>query len=111
MSGGYAQMWASAADTDRTVEVLQTSFTEGRLTRDEFDVRLGRALVTRFFGELMEITADLPVGTFGRLPMHPATPPFRRRGTWRTAAGRAAVAAGLVLILAAMAASLIIAQP
>jgi hypothetical protein len=26
----------------------------------------------------MALTADLPVGPFGRLPMHPSTPPFPR---------------------------------
>jgi hypothetical protein len=76
MTGGYARLRASLLDTDRTVEVLKTSFTEGRLTKDELDHRLGRALLTRFFDELMEITADLPVGTFGRLPAHPVDPAY-----------------------------------
>ncbi len=102
-------MRASAADTDRTVAVLKTSFVEGRLTRDELDLRLGQALVSRFFGELMEVTADLPVGTFGRLPAHPASPPFRRPVRWRLVAGRAALVLGLVLILAAAVTNLIVA--
>jgi len=100
---GYARMWASTADTGRTVEVLKRSFVEGRLDRDELDLRLGQALVSRFFGELMEITADLPVGTFGRLPAHPATPPFRRHNSWQVAAGTAAMAVGMLLILIAVA--------
>jgi len=100
-------MRASTADTDRTVAVLKTSFVEGRLTRDELDLRLGQALVSRFFGELMEIIADLPVGTFGRLPAHPASPRFRRPARWRLAAGRTALVLGLVLILAAAVTNLI----
>jgi hypothetical protein len=74
----YVHMRASTADLDRSVEVLKTSFVEGRLTRQEFDLRLGQALVSRFFAELMTLTEDLPVGTFGRLPAHRVTPPFRR---------------------------------
>jgi uncharacterized protein DUF1707 len=84
-TGSYLHLRASSADTDRTVDVLKTSFAEGRLTKDELDLRLGQALVSRFFDELMEITADLPVGTFGRLPAHPASPPFRRPPRWRAA--------------------------
>jgi hypothetical protein len=105
---GYARLRASAADTDRTVEVLKTSFVEGRLTWNELDLRLGRALVSRFFSELMEITADLPVGTFGRLPAHPETGPLRRPGGWMVAAGRAALVLGVVLILAAAVTNLIV---
>jgi hypothetical protein len=103
MSGGYASIRASTADTDRTVAVLKTSFVEGRLTKDELDLRLGQALISRFFAELMAITADLPVGTFGRLPAHPATLRFRRPGRWRTAGGAAAIAVGALLILWAIA--------
>lgn len=109
MNGGYARIRTSTADTDRAVEVLKTSFAEGRLNRDELDLRLGQALVSRFFAELMEITADLPVGTFGRLPAHPASPPFRRPGAWRVAAGRTAILLGFALILAVFLTKLIIA--
>ena len=52
---------------------------EGRLTQDELDDRLGQALVSRAFHELMELIADLPVGPFGRLPAHPSSPPFPER--------------------------------
>jgi Domain of unknown function (DUF1707) len=65
---------SSVADRERSIDVLKRSFVEGRLTRDELDERLGRALVSRAFEELMALTADLPVGPFGRLPMHPSTP-------------------------------------
>lgn len=74
----YAQMWASTADRDRVVEVLKAAFAEGRLTRDEFDLRLGQALGSRYFGDLMTLIADLPVGPFQRLPAHPVAPRLRR---------------------------------
>jgi hypothetical protein len=88
-------MRASTADRDRSIEVLKSSFVEGRLTQDELDLRLGQALVSRFFAELMSITADLPVGPFGRLPAHPVTPPFPRTS-------RRAVAAALLGVLAVL---------
>ena len=54
------------------------SFVAGRLTKEELDLRVGQALVTPFFAELMALTADLPVGPFGRLPAHPVTPAYPR---------------------------------
>jgi hypothetical protein len=108
-AGGYARTWASTTDTDRTVEVLKTSFVEGRLTWEELDLRLERALMSRFFGELMEITADLPVGPFGRLPAHRQTPPSRHGRGWTAAAGRAALVVGVLLIVVAAIANLIVA--
>jgi Domain of unknown function (DUF1707) len=67
----YVHMRASTADLERSIEVLKTSFAEGRLTKDELTERVGQALVSRFFAELMALTDDLPVGVFGRLPAHP----------------------------------------
>ena len=74
----YPCMLASTADRDRSVKVVKASFVEGRLTKEELDQRVGQVLVSRYFEELMALTADLPVGPFGRLPAHPVTPPFPR---------------------------------
>ena len=103
-AGSYVHMRASTADRDRSVEVLKSSFVEGRLTQDELDLRLGQALVSRFFAELMAITADLPVGPFGRLPAHPVTPPFpRTRGPGALTAVAVLVLAGFAVLVALMA--------
>lgn len=83
MVAGYqARMAASEADRGRAIRNLQESFIEGRLTTDEFDQRMGQALVSRDFRELLALTADLPVrSTFDRLPAHRTTPrrPARHR--------------------------------
>jgi hypothetical protein len=80
-------MLASAADRERTIRTLQESFVEGRLTRDELDQRLERALRSRDFPELRTLTADLPPrGPFDRLPAHRTTP--RRTNRGRTNPGR-----------------------
>jgi hypothetical protein len=77
---GYARMLASVADRDRTIKALQESFAEGRLTRDELDERLGQALRSRDFPELLALIADLPLANpFTRLPAHRTTP---RRIDW-----------------------------
>jgi hypothetical protein len=103
----YVHMRASTADLERSIEVLKSSFAEGRLTMQEFDLRVGQALVSRFFAQLMELTEDLPVGTFGRLPAHPVTPPFRRTRRLAVAAevpvlsGFAVLLVSLLCLLAA----------
>jgi DUF1707 SHOCT-like domain len=73
-AGRQARMLASVADRDRAVRILQASFVEGRLGMDEFEQRVGLAIVSRDFGELLALTADLPAGPFGRLPAHRVTP-------------------------------------
>ena len=82
----YPCMLASRADRDRSVKVVKASFVEGRLTKEELDQRVGQALVSRYFEELMTLTADLPVGPHGRLPAHPVTPPFPRMNRLAVAA-------------------------
>ena len=43
------------------VEALREAYTEGRLTRDEFDERMSAAYAGKTWGQLRELTADLPV--------------------------------------------------
>ncbi len=74
MAASYVRMLASPADRDRAIRVLQDSFVEGRLTKEEFDDRVGQAIMSRDFGELLTLISDLPVGPFGRLPAHRVTP-------------------------------------
>jgi hypothetical protein len=65
--GGYQvrmnpAMRAASADRERAVDVLKAGFTEGRLTQDEYNDRMGRAYAARTYGELTALTADLPAG-------------------------------------------------
>ena len=73
-AGRQVRMLASVADQDRAIRILQASFVEGRLAMDEFEQRIGLAIVSRDFRELLALTADLPAGPFGRLPAHRVTP-------------------------------------
>lgn len=53
---------ASSADRERAVGVLRAGYTEGRLSQDELDDRIGQAYAARTYGELWALTSDLPAG-------------------------------------------------
>jgi Domain of unknown function (DUF1707) len=55
-----SQLRASHADRDQVVDTLKDAFVQGRLTRDEFDTRMGHALASRTYADLATLTADLP---------------------------------------------------
>lgn len=55
-----AQMLAADSDRDQVVALLTTAFTEGRLTKDEYDARLGHALTARTYGDLDTVITGLP---------------------------------------------------
>lgn len=62
-AAGVNPAWlASSADRERAVGVLRAGFTEGRLTQDELDDRVARAYAARTYGQLWELTSDLPAG-------------------------------------------------
>jgi len=63
---GPRGMRASDADRDRVVELLGVAYSEGRLSKDEYDGRLQDALSARTWAELDQIVADLPAA-------HPTT--------------------------------------
>ena len=80
-----------AADTDReaVAAALGTHMATGRLTLAEYDDRVARAWAARTYGELAELTADLPA------PGPAATPrPVERRGASPCDASRGASPAG-----------------
>jgi ferric-dicitrate binding protein FerR (iron transport regulator) len=64
---------ASDRDRDRVVDELRAHGAEGRLTVEELEERVRRALAARTLGELAELTRDLP--DHGS----PARPARRRR--------------------------------
>lgn len=60
VAAARARLRASDADRERAVEALKVAFTRGRLTRDELDVRLNRALLARTYSDVAAATADMP---------------------------------------------------
>ena len=63
MANDPPELRASHEDRDRVVEALRVAGGDGRLSADELDIRLERALSSRTLGELAELTADLPIAS------------------------------------------------
>src|SRR3954451_19023110 len=51
---------ACDTDRDRVAEFLNVAYSEGRISRDEFDDRLDSALSARTYADLDQIVTDLP---------------------------------------------------
>ncbi len=77
--------WIRASDQDRerVIGVLCDAYAVGRVSREEFDERSIAAYSARTWGELRDLTADLPAPPTGGLP---ADAVARRDVTRRTAA-------------------------
>jgi hypothetical protein len=71
-----------ASDADRTTvaDVLGGHMSAGRLTVAEYDDRLARAYAARTYGELAELTADLPAAEPLPAPAAPPQPAPRNSG-------------------------------
>ena len=65
-----------AADTDReaVATALGTHMAAGRLTLAKYDERVARAYAAKTYGELEQLTADLPAAA-RRTPAAPTAPP------------------------------------
>ena len=68
-----SELRASHEDRDRVVELLRVSAGDGRLTADELDERLERAMTARTYGELARLVSDLPEEGSAAVPGSPAT--------------------------------------
>ena len=56
------------AERDAVVDSLKAHFGAGRLSLDEFEERTAQALAARTVGELVPLTADLPVARPAAVP-------------------------------------------
>jgi Domain of unknown function (DUF1707) len=57
---GRGHMRAAQADREQAITVLKAAYAQGRLTKDELEVRAGRAFASRTHAELAVLTADIP---------------------------------------------------
>lgn len=73
--GERGKMRAADADRERVVESLATAYSEGRLSKDEYDGRLDSALSARTYADLDQVVTDLPAA---RAPV--ATPVTKTNG-------------------------------
>jgi hypothetical protein len=58
--GGQGTMRAADTDRDQVAGILGTAYSEGRLSRDEYDARLESALSARTYADLDQVVTDLP---------------------------------------------------
>ncbi len=73
----------SDADREQAAETLRQAAGDGRITFDELDQRLEAAYAARTYGDLSEVTADLPASGEqrpGALDTAPGTFPAARIG-------------------------------
>jgi len=83
--GSDTRIRASDADRDRIAAALRENLAEGRLTNEEFDERLDKALAAKTLGELEGLMADLP-GT--SISQRADIPPARAEGNPPSRRGR-----------------------
>ena len=91
---GRGRLRVSHQDREHMVEVLKAAFVQGRLAKDEFDLRVGQALAARTLTDLAALTADLPAGLVtARQRRIPARAQPRPPASKVATSGAAAVAA------------------
>ena len=59
-AGGRSPLRASHADREQVIDALKAAFVQGRLDKDEFDLRVGQVLAA--YADLDVLTADIPAG-------------------------------------------------
>jgi hypothetical protein len=74
-AAGRSRLKASDSDRDRVLDMLKAAFAQGRLTKDEFDARVGQTLLARTWGDLTELTDDIPAWPLPRPAHKPARQP------------------------------------
>ena len=74
-SPGRSGLRASRADRERVIDLLKAAFVQGRLNKDELDLRVGEAFASRTYAGLHALTADIPTGLADTQPLEPAREP------------------------------------
>ena len=70
-AAGPGYLRACHADRDQVIGTLKAAFVQGRLAKDEFDLRVGQALGSRTYADLAALTADLPAWPAAVTPPRP----------------------------------------
>ncbi len=98
------------AERDRAVAALGDHFAAGRITREELDERVDRAIAARFEGDLTELFIDLPATPIAAPAATPAVRP-KRSATVVPAAAGLLWALLPILMVAVVTTSLIVGAP
>jgi hypothetical protein len=101
-AGAVGQLRTSHADREQTIDLLKAAFVQGRLTKDEFDLRVGQVFASRTYADLDALTADIPDGVISAQPSAEHAHEPSRVLSFKTAAGVGAVGAGPSMASAAV---------
>ncbi len=73
------QLRASHVDREQAIEQLKAAFVAGRLSKDEFDLRVGQTLASRTYADLTAVTSDLHAqpAAVGPAAARPPSSPIR----------------------------------
>lgn len=67
-AGALGRLRTSRAEREKATDVLKAAFIQGRLTKEEFDLRVGQVFASRTYAELNAVTADIPDGVLSARP-------------------------------------------
>jgi hypothetical protein len=101
-AGEQGQLRASHADRDQAIDALKAAFVQGRLTKGEFDLRVGRVFASRTYADLGALTADIPGSVTDAQPSGEDAREPGRVLSFKTAARVGAVGAGPAVASAAV---------
>ena len=96
------QLRTSHADREQMIDVLKAAFVQGRLTKNEFDLRVGQVFASRTYADLDALTADIPDGVTSAQPAAEHTREPGRMLSFKTAARVGAVGASPSMASAAV---------
>ena len=65
---GRGQLRAARADREDAIDALKAAYVAGRLTEDEFGIRVGQTFGSRTHADLAPITADIPAAPVAARP-------------------------------------------
>ena len=101
-AGARRLVRTSRADREQAIDVLKTAFVQGRLSKDEFDLRVGQVLASRTYADLGALTDDIPAVADGAPPLAGRAGEPGRALSFKTAVRVGAVGAGPSMASAAV---------
>jgi hypothetical protein len=94
---GRGHLRAAHADREHVIDLLKVAFVQGRLAKDELDMRTGQALTARTYAPLAALTDDIPAGPLAAsVPGQSARPQNRPNGPGRCETRPLMAAAGIM---------------
>ena len=90
---------ASHADREHVIGTLKAAFVQGRLTKDELDLRIGQTFAARTYAELARLTVNIPVALIAASAPHKAARSGARLPMSNAAKSGISVAIALVTLV------------